>query len=87
MQIAAELDVSQVMLYHATFSCFIYESSGEKDMETPACVKYQVGGMLYVEFFLSFSLLFSIIRQKCGTTEMRGDTPSPLVFIDIVRQV
>ena len=54
MQIAAELDVSQVMLHRATLSCFFYENSGENDMKTSACVKYQVGDML------SFPVIFAI---------------------------
>ena len=73
MQIAAELDVSQVMLHRATLSCFFYENSGENAMETSACVKYQVRDML--SFSCHFHYCFLKKRQKCGTTEMRGDTP------------
>ena len=72
MQIAAELDVSQVMLHRATFSCFFMKTVVKMNGNLSMC---GISGRRYVEFFLSFSLLFSIIRQKCGTTEMRGDTP------------
>ena len=72
MQIAAELDVSQVMLHRATFSCFFMKTVVKMNGNLSMC---EISGRRYVEFFLSFSLLLSKKTTKTGHNGNEGDTP------------